>query len=121
MTKQVEAKEPVVTVAVRLTNDAHKAVNLAAARANLSVSAWLANIAMAASASANAMAMIEELGKWGGNTEELRLDTAQKALELLHRPLDLSGAQHEEVREVLELIKKMLMKPSVEPEVRGAA
>ena len=103
-----DEKEEVVALSVRLPADAHRSVTIAAARANLSVSGWLAEVGAAASASANAMFLVEELGSRSMERTGVVEETMLKALDLLKTSLDHSGAQTGEVSDVLAKLGNLL-------------
>lgn len=112
-------KEELIAFSVRLPVEAHRSISVASARANLSVSAWLARIGTMASASANAMYLVEELGSRSMPTEGVVLETAQSTLDLLTQSLELSGAQTGEVSDVLTKLKGLLESHLGACELRG--
>ena len=82
-----------VALTVRFAPEDHQAVSVAAARANLSVSTWVAQVATAASHVANAHALVGELEGRQISSRAVREELVEKALELLRLGLENTGSQ----------------------------
>lgn len=99
-----DEREDRVVISLRMPREVHRAVQMAAARTDLSANAWLVEIAEAASHVANAAALLGELRSMDISDEKAAAQLIQRAVDLVKRSLDHAGTQIAEIGDVIEKI-----------------
>lgn len=84
---------PFQTVTIRLPLPIYHSVMIASARAGKSMNEWISDICEAASASSDAMALLNEMSSRRMATDRVMLEVSQQALELLRRSIKFAGEQ----------------------------
>lgn len=91
----------VVNLSVRLRPEVHRAISIAAARSDKSMNAWLADIAGAGAATANAAALVTEMRELSLGDAEAVKAVVGRALQLIELSVNHAAGNLSELQDVL--------------------
>jgi uncharacterized protein (DUF1778 family) len=91
-----------VTLSLRLPAHTHRAVSIAAARADKSVNQWIVDLAQAASSTANAWALLAAIRERSMVDEKVAREVMGKVQRLIQVGLDQTASQATEIQDLLE-------------------
>lgn len=111
-------KGKVIPMSLRLPEDVHMQVALASARSNKSMNEWMVEIARAASASANAMYLVEAMEKRQLDNETVFREVCLYVLRLVTLAVDHADDEKGQVQEILNRLTHLVIDNTTAEEFR---